>query len=291
MSTIPSTFVDESEYSVLSDRAILREMANQNIIIEPFCESHLATSSYDVTLGPFFYREQRPSNYEENCLFPYNPYSKKQVEQIWGKPFEAQKVSSILEQKNQEVFKEVLKEGISTKDSVIWIRPGETILAHTNEFIGGLHSITTMMKARSSFGRNFIEICKCAGWGDIGYINRWTMEITNNSKYYTIPLVVGRRIAQIVFFKTEGILDSAYPEITNSKYQKTTTFAVLQKNWNPQMMLPRLYLDRECSSSSSSSDKKDTSATATSTTTSISKDTSATAATAAAISKDTSKSK
>lgn len=29
-------------------------------------------------------------------------------------------------------------------------------------------TVTTMMKARSSMGRNFIEVCKCAGWGDIG---------------------------------------------------------------------------------------------------------------------------
>lgn len=69
------------------------------------------------------------------------------------------------------------------------------------------------MKARSSLGRNFIEICKCAGWGDVGYVNRWTMEITNNSRYYTIPLVVGRRVAQIVFFETEGILDEVRLEI------------------------------------------------------------------------------
>jgi deoxycytidine triphosphate deaminase len=81
---------------------------------------------------------------------------------------------------------------------------GETILAHTNEFIGGRETVTTMMKARSSMGRNFIEVCKCAGWGDIGYVNRWTMEITNNSRFYSIPLVVGRRIAQIVFFDSEG---------------------------------------------------------------------------------------
>lgn len=58
-------------------------------------------------------------------------------------------------------------------DRIIWITPGETILAHTNEFIGGCKSVTTMMKARSSLGRNFIEVCKCAGWGDVGYINRW----------------------------------------------------------------------------------------------------------------------
>jgi dCTP deaminase-like len=55
-------------------------------------------------------------------------------------------------------------------------------------------------------GRNFIEVCKCAGWGDIGYTNRWTMEITNNSRHYSIPLVVGRRVAQIIFFESEGCL-------------------------------------------------------------------------------------
>lgn len=36
------------------------------------------------------------------------------------------------------------------------------------------------------------------------------MEITNNSRFYSIPLVVGRRVAQIVFFDTEGIIDKSY---------------------------------------------------------------------------------
>jgi hypothetical protein len=51
----------------------------------------------------------------------------------------------------------------SDDDRVIFISPQETILAHTQEFIGGRKTVTTMMKARSSLGRNFIEICKCAG--------------------------------------------------------------------------------------------------------------------------------
>jgi dCTP deaminase len=68
-------------------------------------------------------------------------------------------------------------------------------------------------------GRNFIEVCKCAGWGDIGYINRWTMEITNNSRYYSIPLVVGRRIAQIVFFDSDGTIGERSYTSSNGKYQ------------------------------------------------------------------------
>jgi dCTP deaminase len=100
-----------------------------------------------------------------------------------------------------------------------------------------------MMKARSSLGRNFIEICKCAGWGDVGYINRWTMEITNNSRHYAIPLRVGMRIAQLIFFETGPILNNDYTR--TGKYQSSQSVAELKKSWKPEMMLPKLYNDRE----------------------------------------------
>jgi dCTP deaminase len=103
-----------------------------------------------------------------------------------------------------------------------------------------------MMKARSSLGRSFIEVCKCAGWGDVGYVNRWTMEITNNSEHYHIPLVVGRRIAQIVFFETGPILTTDYSK--NGKYQSSEDLEEIKRKWNPSLMLPRLYKDREIKS-------------------------------------------
>ena len=132
---------------------------------------------------------------------------------------------------------------IAPDDRVILLRPGETILAHTQEFIGGRDTVTTMMKARSSLGRTFIEVCKCAGWGDVGYVNRWAMEITNNSNNYIVPLVVGRRIAQIVFFETGPILSGDYAK--KGKYQSETDMRKLKKLWKPEMILPRLYRDRE----------------------------------------------
>ena len=134
-------------------------------------------------------------------------------------------------------------DSIRPEDQIILLAPGETILGHTQEFIGGRDHITTMMKARSSLGRSFIEVCKCAGWGDVGYINRWTMEITNNSTHYYIPLVVGRRIAQIIFFETGPILKSDYAK--GGKYQSSGSVAQLKKDWRPTDMLPRLYLDRD----------------------------------------------
>jgi hypothetical protein len=70
------------------------------------------------------------------------------------------------------------------------------------------------------------------------------MEITNNSRYYSIPLVVGRRIAQIVFFDTDGTLSNASYE-KSGKYQTSASIDQLISNWQPSAMLPRMFQDRE----------------------------------------------
>lgn len=219
----------------LSDKKILEEMKKGDIVIHPFSEEQLATSSYDVTLGEWFFREQPPKY--NHAL--YNIWSQEHMEHVWG----ADKVERAVPAK--EAFKKYNfdYDGIRPDDKVIVLRPGETILAHTQEFIGGKDHITTMMKARSSMGRNFIEVCKCAGWGDVGYVNRWTMEITNNSKNYIIPLVVGRRIAQIIFFETGPIVERDYTKA--GKYASSTSLGELKKAWKPEMMLPQLYRDKD----------------------------------------------
>lgn len=43
--------------SLLSDKAILEHLRMGNIVIEPFNIDNLSTSSYDVTLGRYYYRE------------------------------------------------------------------------------------------------------------------------------------------------------------------------------------------------------------------------------------------
>lgn len=220
----------------LSDKRILEEMKKGDVVIHPFDRGQLATSSYDVTLGEYFFREQPPKY--NHAL--YNIWDKAHIEHVWG----ADRVERAVPAK--EAFKKYnfdWEGGIRPDDKVIVLRPGETVLAHTQEFIGGKDHITTMMKARSSLGRSFIEVCKCAGWGDVGYINRWTMEITNNSKNYIIPLVVGRRIAQLVFFETGPIEGKDYA--ASGKYSSSTDVKKLQKEWKPDSMLPRLWTDKD----------------------------------------------
>jgi dCTP deaminase len=221
----------------LSNKRILEQISNGDITIHPFNIKNLATSSYDVTLGQYFFREQ-PTKYDHTL---YNIWSKEHVDHVWGTQNPQQALPA------KEVFKKYRFkwDGISPDDKVILMKPGETILAHTNEFIGGSKHITTMMKARSSMGRNFINVCKCAGWGDVGYTNRWTMEISNSSKNYMIPLIVGRRIAQIVFFETGPILEQNENYTTTGKYSSSEDIKVLEKKWKPQDMIPKLYLDRD----------------------------------------------
>lgn len=214
--------------TVLSDKQIIERLGG-TIIIEPFNPANVNTSSVDVTLGPWYYAEQLKDDQDpDNRL--YNIWDYADVKRVWGEPRRARRP-------NYPIV------GVRPDDDIILLPPKHTILAHTIEFIGGRQNVTTMMKARSSFGRNFIEVCKCAGYGDVGYTNRWTMEITNNSQHYYIPLVVGRRIAQIVFLQTGEIRAADYT--ATGKYQPEMSMTELMAGWRPEMMLPRLDRDRD----------------------------------------------
>jgi dCTP deaminase len=218
----------------LSDAKILTAMKEGSVVIEPFDRKNLATSSYDVTLGEYFFTERHPKHFENI----FNIYDKEHIDRVWGEePRKARKAREVFEQYNFSW------KGIHPDELVILMAPGETILGHTQEYIGGREHVTTMMKARSSLGRSFISVCKCAGWGDVGYVNRWTMEIQNTSTRYYIPLVVGRRIAQIVFFETGPIEAGDYA--ATGKYATSSSLSQLKKIWKPEMMLPRLHTDRD----------------------------------------------
>lgn len=229
----PDLLTDRIVGSPLSDRLILEHMKAGNIVIKPFEERNLQNSSYDVRLGRYYYQEQNPG--EGTRLF--NPYKKEHVDMVWGKWHEPVKAEELMDSfpDSREDW-----EGIELDDEVILFEPQKTYLCHTHEFIGMRSVGTEMMKARSTTGRIFLEVCKCAGWGDNGYINRWTMEITNNSLHHAIPIVVGTRIAQVTFFYT-GETDRPYHK--GGSYQTTDDFGKLEREWDPTTMLPKLKRD------------------------------------------------
>lgn len=222
---------------VLSKPEILKHLKRGNIVIAPFNLENVANASYDVRLGKYFFR-QDPIKHSQVL----NPFYEKSMRRMYNGVEEATLVSEIRSKLNPFY-------GLKGRDRVMLIAPGESILAHTIEFIGGkngvngMSAITTEMRARSSIGRIGIGVCKCAGWGDIGYVNRWTMEITNFSNVI-IPLPVGIRIAQIIFHETIAVGGTDVYG-AKGKYQSSDSLAQIKKNWKPEDMLPRLYKDKD----------------------------------------------
>lgn len=81
---------------------------------------------------------------------------------------------------------------------------GGTLLAMTNERVKTAKNIMGIMKSRSSTGREAVTVCKCAGLGDVGYDNHWTMELTAFTRIGQPFVTVGERIAQMAFFKGDS---------------------------------------------------------------------------------------
>ena len=167
----------------------------------------------------------------------FNPFDEADVVRYYGDYYVAKPWASVrrkIASKNIANLDELVN--IPADHPVIVLRPNERILAHTHEFIGILAPGTTSMQARSTTGRIGVSACYCAGWGDPGYVNRWTMEIQNDNDEY-LPLQVGMPIAQIVFYHT-GEVDGDYTTLSGN-YQASTDVNELVKNWSPSQMLPR----------------------------------------------------
>lgn len=218
---------------VYSNTDIKAAINSGQLVFHPYVEGHINGSSLDVTLGQWYYKTER-----RNLGGVYNPFDPKAVERYFEGPFEAETHETWCEKHGRKLF-----DGIPADHPIIVLEPGERILAHTHEFVGVKGDATSTMQARSTWGRNGVAVCLDAGWGDPGYVNRWTMEIYNMNQRDSVILPVGERIAQIVFYTT-GPVESEYHRLSG-KYQDTKADDLkgLIKSWKPEQMLPRAYKD------------------------------------------------
>lgn len=218
---------------VYSNNELKEAVKSGHIVFHPYIEEHINGSSIDVTLGEYFFRTDRRTRTNV-----YNPFDESEVKEYFGEPLKA-----IPHQEWANASKRQLLNNIPADHPIIVIDPGERILAHTHEFIGIKAPGTSSMQSRSTWGRNGVAVCLDAGWGDPGYINRWTMEIYNMNQRHSVVLPVGERIAQLVFYHT-GEVDGEYHSLSG-KYQGHAASGIedLIKNWSPMSMLPRAYKD------------------------------------------------
>lgn len=218
---------------VYSNTEIIEAVREGHIVFHPYIPEHIAGSSVDVTLGHWYYRTERKSTGGF-----YNPFDETEVQRYFDGPYAAEIHEQWALKNNRKLFN-----GIPADHPIIVLGPGERILAHTHEFIGIKAPGTSTMQARSTWGRNGVAVCLDAGWGDPGYINRWTMEIYNMNQHESVVLPVGERIAQLVFYHT-GKVDQEYTKLSG-KYQPSASddLAKLIESWRPEQMLPRAYKD------------------------------------------------
>lgn len=252
---------------ILSNLQIRKAHKSGHVVIDPFVSDNIRKSSVDVRIGQWFWRCDETTgvynprdvdNRDRYFAVGDGPKLAKPYLSVFNKIapnrdllFEgealkaAQKIRALYGDYGNDqdwplpgpnAFKNILEDW-----PVIVLRPHETILGHTIEFIGIQAPGTSEMRARSTWGRNGLGVCKCAGAGDPGYFDRWTFELTN---FNGVPLIIpiGERIAQVILHKTGPVLDGQYGAETGnykSHYQTGSTLKELKENWSPYNMLPK----------------------------------------------------
>jgi dCTP deaminase len=123
---------------ILSDKRILAEIENGNILIEPFRRDCLGSNSYDVHLGKFL---------------------------------------AVYKDAELDAKKHNLIEDIIIPEEGFVLQPNILYLGVTEEYTE-THKHVPFLEGKSSTGRLGIHIHATAGKGDVGFCNTWTLEIT-----------------------------------------------------------------------------------------------------------------
>lgn len=135
---------------ILTGSEIKKEIANGNIIIEPFNEKSINPNSYNLRL--------------DDTLYVYK--------------------DRILDMRNDKY----VLEKITIPETGFLLVPGQLYLGKTMEYTA-TDKYLPMLEGRSSVGRLGICIHVTAGFGDVGFKGNWTLEITCTRPVKIYPYV------------------------------------------------------------------------------------------------------
>lgn len=217
------------------DIGILRHLIAGNIEIYPFHRELLTDNGYDVCLGEYYYIHDGIGRLRFMATPIYNGYESENIDSAWGEAKKAIPLKELAWRLEGEFgIKKLDPVDIDPEDLVILLDKGATMLGHTQQFIGGRNVVTTRISGKSTVGRHMFEVCSDANLGDVGFINRWTLEITNKSQISMNPLVAGTLVATITFEEVEEPIKQY-----NGQYQKGRTIKEIVESWTPRAMLPK----------------------------------------------------
>lgn len=173
---------------ILTDKQILKEIRKKTIVIKPFGRKFLGSNSYDVHLGDYM------SIYKCEIL-------------------DAKKHNRV------RTFR-IPKEGLI-------LVPSKLYLGVTREYTE-THRHVPFLEGKSSVGRLGIDIHATAGKGDVGFANRWTLEI---SVRQPVRIYAGMPIGQLIYFEVNGEVEIPYSRKKGAKYTKKTSRPVESMMW------------------------------------------------------------
>ncbi len=163
---------------ILCDKDIKARLG-KDLIIEPFSETQISSSSIDLRLGNSFriFKRISKSHIDPRQKHSYDEYTEK-----------------------------------INIDDVFIIHPGEFVLATTLEKIEMPYDIVGSIDGRSSLGRLGI-IIQTAAMIDAGFKGHITLELANIGKM-PVSLYPGMRICRLTFYKLSQKCENPY----NGKY-------------------------------------------------------------------------
>lgn len=154
-------------------RDIILDHVKRGIIkINPFNLSNLGNASYDGTLDHTEFRRLKSAN-------------------------ELVPITNDVDYKNYtEIFR--------PKNNLLYLAPGETILARTREIIELPNNIIGAIDGRSRFARMFLTVHTTATYIQPGTSNRQILEISNIGRHTLALHTKDLRICQIYFMRCSG---------------------------------------------------------------------------------------
>ncbi|RTL06187.1 hypothetical protein EKK58_06105 [Candidatus Dependentiae bacterium] len=119
-------------------------------------------------------------------------------------------------------------------DGPITLEPGVLYLCHTDEFIGTKagSNLLPSIKLKSTSARKGIQH-PLAGHGEVGFFNRWALEITVTTQ---TQVICGDLIAQVYFTVVDG--DGTEDYSISGTYQHSSVVERVMDSWKPQDLLP-----------------------------------------------------
>lgn len=170
---------------ILTGDAIVSAYHNGDIVISNFDESRVNPNSYNLRLSNEFkrymisYKDDEYIDISKGC-------------------------------KTQDIMKVI--NGELVRPDNLYLKPGEFVLGTTIESIF-TDKYIPIITGRSSVGRYSISVHQEAGFGDVGFSGRWTLQI---STQLPVMLKAGMDVCQVYFITPHGPING---RLYNGKYQ------------------------------------------------------------------------